>query len=309
MEEDKKVFKSGMVSIVGRPNVGKSTLLNEIVGEKVSIVSNVPQTTRNRIRGIYMSDLGQIVFIDTPGLHLAADGLDKYMNRASDSTFNEVDCIIYLVDLSRRIGEEENLIAEKLSKVKTPIIMAMNKVDANAKRIPEYIEFWEKIKGKPVNEMENFSMIPISADKRTNIDELIGMVFENLEEGPLLYPADIVCDVPHKMAIADIIREKFLQTLKQEVPHSLGVVIEHMQPKRKKTTHIKAIIFVERPTQKEIVIGKNGSLLKEVGTRARVELEGLLDTKVFLEMHVCVEKDWRLKATFMQDMGYADGGV
>jgi len=304
-KQSKENLKSGMVSIVGRPNVGKSTLLNKVVGEKVAIVSRVPQTTRNQIRGIYTDDRGQIVFIDTPGLHSGKDKLDKAMNQSSEGTFHDTDCIIYLVDTTRRIGEEEERIAQKLKSVKVPVILGLNKVDSKAANIPDYIAHWENIKGEPVTDMESFAMIALSAKTGANVEQLVNILFQFLSQGPLLYPQDIVCDVPQKMVISDIIREKLFHLMKDEIPHSLGVAIEHMQPVRKKTLHIKALIFVERDTQKEIVIGKNGQNLKKVGTLARKELEDLLETKIFLELFVKTQARWRDDVLLLQELGYA----
>lgn len=300
-------LRCGMVSIVGRPNTGKSTLLNHIVGEKVAIVSRVPQTTRNLIRGIYNDERGQIVFIDTPGLHRGADKLDQSMNLACAGTIQGADCIIYLVDVSRRIGEEEESLAAKLKSVKVPIIMGLNKIDLKKDLIPEYIAFWEKAAGKPISEMKFFTLVPLSGREGTNVPKLIDIVFEYLPIGPALYPPDIISDVPQRMAIADIIREKLFELMHKEIPHSLGVAIEEMNPRKDKLIHIKALILVERESQKEIVIGKNGRILKEAGTLARKELEELLETKVFLELYVKVQKKWRDDHSSLQELGY--GGV
>jgi GTP-binding protein Era len=296
-------FRCGTVAIIGRPNVGKSTLLNQLLGEKVAIVTNIPQTTRHQIRGILTQERGQIIFIDTPGLHRAKDQLDKFMNRSSDGTFTEVDCIIYLVDTSRKIGEEEESIAQKLKDVKCPVILGLNKVDLKAPHLPEYIAFWEKVKGKSITKLKKFSMVALSGEKGINMEELINVVFSYLPKGPALYPEDVISDLPQKMMIADIIREKLWLSLREEVPHSLCVVIEHLQHK-KKITHIKALILVERDTQKEIVIGKRGEFLKKAGTLARQELEGILDAKVFLELYVKTQSRWRDDVPLLQDLGY-----
>ncbi len=306
MTEKKERIKTrcGMVTIVGRPNVGKSTLLNQIVGEKVAIVTRVPQTTRNQIRGIYNDERGQIIFIDTPGLHLGKDKLDKCMNQSASGTMEETDCIIYLADTSRLIGEEEESIAEKIAAVKVPVILGLNKNDMKSRNMAEYIALWEKVKGKPVNEIENFTMISLSGQKGTNIEKLIDIIFDYIPEGPELYPTDIVCDVPQRLVIADIIREKLFRLLKNEIPHSLGVVIEDMRPVRKKTMNIKALIFVERDTQKEIVIGKNGEILKKAGTLARKELEELLEMRVYLECFVKTQSRWRDDTSLLQEFGY-----
>ena len=299
-----KGTRCGMVSIVGRPNVGKSTLLNNIVGEKVAIVSRVPQTTRNQVRGIYNDERGQIVFIDTPGIHIGSDKLDKFMNQTAAGTIDEVDCVIYLVDTSRLTGQEEENIAQRLKNVKTPIIFGLNKIDLKRRNVDKYIELWERVQGKSVHEMKNFTILPLAGLKGTNIEQLIDILFDLMPEGPLLYPEDIVCDVPQRVVVADIIREKLFRVLKKEIPHSLGVIVESMHPVRKKTINIKALIFVERDTQKEIVIGKNGEVLKKAGTLARKELEELLETKVFLECFVKTQKRWRDNTALLQEFGY-----
>lgn len=306
-ETPKKKIKSGTVSIIGRPNVGKSTLLNTIVGEKVAIVSKIPQTTRHQIRGIYTDERGQIIFIDTPGIHQGKDKLDHLMNQTAAGVIDDTDVIVYLADVSRRVGQEEKFVAEKISKCKAPVIYALNKVDLGNDRIPEYIAHWETIKGKPVTEMKNFTLIALSATQDKNVDKLIDIIFDYLPEGPLLYPADTVTDVPQRLAISDMIREKFLLLMKDEVPHSISVVIEAMEPRKKKTVLIKALVLVERESHKEIVIGKRGHILKTVGTQARMEIEQLLDAKVFLELHVKVQEHWRDDLSLLKEYGYFYG--
>lgn len=304
MKKNTPKKRCGIVSIVGRPNVGKSTLINAILGEKVAIVSKIPQTTRNQIRGVYTDERGQAVFIDTPGLHKTRDKLDQFMNQASSGTIDGVDCLIYLVDTSRRIGEEEESIAHQLKNVKVPVILGLNKVDVKSADISSYISHWEKTKGKPVTELKDFAMIALSSKKEININKLVDLVFEFLPEGDLLYPEDTLTDTPQKLAISDIIREKLFCLMEDEIPHSLGVVIEQMRPVKGKTLLIKALIYVEREHQKEIVIGKGGQVLKKVGTLARKELEELLETKIFLEFHVKVQKNWRDDVPLLQELGY-----
>lgn len=296
-------FRCGFVSIVGRPNVGKSTLLNAIVGEKVAIVSSVPQTTRHQIRGMYNDERGQIIFIDTPGLHLGKDRLDSFMNQCSTGALKEVDCIIHLVDTSRHIGPEEENVVNCLKEVHTPIILGLNKVDLKGACIPEYISLWEKVKGKKIQEMGNITMIALSGKTGINKRELMALIFERLPEGPALYPPDIISDMPQKLALADIIREKLLYVLKEELPHSLAVVVEKME-KRKDCTYIHAVILVERESQKEIVIGRKGSVLKKIGMEAREEIEELLESKVFLETFVKVQNNWRDDHSILQELGY-----
>lgn len=305
MKDNKnKNTRCGIVSIIGRPNVGKSTLLNSIVGEKVTIVSRVPQTTRQQVRGVYNDRRGQIIFVDTPGLHLGRDKLDKLMNQCASGTVEDADCIIYLVDTSRRIGEEEESIVAKVGDVRAPVILGLNKIDLRNRNVAEYIALWERAKGKPVNEMKNFTLVSLSGQKGTNVEKLIDILFDYMPEGPELYPTDIISDMPQRLAMADIIREKLFKVLKDEIPHSLGVIIEEMRVLRKKTMNVKALIFVERDTQKEIVIGKNGALLKKAATLARGELESLLEMRVFLECYVKTKKRWRDDISFLQEFGY-----
>ena len=299
-------MRSGMVSIIGRPNVGKSTLLNAIVGEKVAIVSKVPQTTRHRVRAVYTDDRGQIVFIDTPGFHQGRDQLDRLLQKASCEGMQDVDCVIYLVDTSRRVGEEEQAVARQIRDLNVPVVLGLNKVDLKDNRIPEYIAHWERVKGQPVTEMKDFAMVACSGRAGINVSTLVDLVFGFLPEGPLLYPQDVICDVPQRLMVADIIREKLFQHLKEEVPHCLSVVIEEMRPVKGKTFLIKALILVERPTQKEIVIGKGGNVLKRIGSQARHELEALLETKVFLECHVKVKQNWRDDLSLLREMGYGE---
>ncbi|HQO58232.1 MAG TPA: GTPase Era [Candidatus Omnitrophota bacterium] len=298
--------RCGTVSIVGRPNVGKSTLLNHIVGEKVAIVSNVPQTTRNQVRGIYTEARGQIIFIDTPGIHKNRDKLDQFMNKAALGTPLETDGVIHLVDCGDPVGPEEETIVQKLALRKVPVVLGLNKVDVTDKFIPEYISLWEKVTGTPVTQMDRFVILPLSGKTGMNTPKLLDTLFDVLPPGPALYPEDVVCDVPQRMAVADIIREKFFQIMRQEVPHSLAVLIEDMEPKRHKVMHIRAQILVERDSQKNIVIGKNGKILKEVGTLARQELEDLMDGKVFLELFVKSKRNWREDSSLLVEMGYCE---
>ena len=306
IDRTEKNFRCGFVSIVGRPNVGKSTLLNRILGEKVAIVSRVPQTTRNQIRGIYHDERGQIVFIDTPGYHLVKDKFDEFMNQTSLMTTEDTDCIIYLVDTSRKIGEEEKILSEKLKSLTVPLILGLNKIDLKGTYVPAYISLWEEAKKMPVTQMDFFTLLPLSAKEGIHIDKLLDILFEYMPEGPALYPSDTICDVPQKMALADLIREKFLILMRQEIPHSLCVVVEDMQPRKNKMMFIRALILVEQESQKEIVIGKKGWILKEVGSLARAELEELLETKVFLELKVKTQKRWRDDITVLKELGYSN---
>ncbi|MEW5894628.1 MAG: GTPase Era [Candidatus Omnitrophota bacterium] len=300
----KIITKSGMVSIVGRPNVGKSTLLNRLVGEKVTIVSKVPQTTRNQIRGIYTDERGQIVFIDTPGLHISKDKLDQFMNESADACARDADCIIHLVDTMDRVGVEEEEIVRRLAHLDIPIILGLNKVDLNAKHMDEYIKLWEQVKGKPVTGMKNFTLLPVSGKTGVNVGQLYDIIFGYLPEGPALYPEEMVCDVPQRMAIADIIREKLFLILREEIPHSLGVVVDSQRPVKGNTLRIEATVWVEKESQKKIVVGKGGDILKRAGTLAREELQLLLEKKIFLDLFVKVRKNWRDNNDTLTMMGY-----
>ena len=294
-----------MVAIVGRPNVGKSTLLNAILGEKVSIVSDVPQTTRHQIRGIYTDERGQIVFIDTPGVHAGKDKLDKYMSRASLGSIDSMDAIIHMVDASEKTGLEEEHVISRLNKCGKPIIVALNKIDiTKGKFVPEYIKLWEQIRGVAMTEMKDLTLFPLSALRGTNVKKLVDLLFEQMPTGPLLYPIDAITDLPKRMAMADLIREKLFLLMREEMPHSIAVIIEGVQPKRGKVLHIRAAILVERESQKEIVIGKAGAILKQVGTEARKDLEELVDSKVFLELFVKTSSHWREDYGTLEDMGY-----
>ncbi len=294
-----------MVAIVGRPNVGKSTLLNAILGEKVSIVSDVPQTTRQQIRGVYTEERGQIVFIDTPGLHAGRDKLDKYMNRASLGSIDSVDAIIHLVDASEKTGLEEKHVISRLNKCGKPIIVGLNKTDiTKGKFVPEYIKLWEETRGVSMTEMNDLTLFPLSGLKGTNVKKLIDLLFEKLLPGPFLYPADTLTDFPKRMAMADLIREKLFKLMREEVPHSIAVLIEGVQPKKGKVLHIRATILVERESQKEIVIGKAGEVLKKVGSEARKDLEELVESKVFLELFVKSSSRWREDYSTLEEMGY-----
>jgi GTP-binding protein Era len=297
-------LRCGFVAVMGRPNTGKSTLVNRIVGEKIAIVSPVPQTTRNSIRGIYNDERGQIVFIDTPGWHIGRDGLDRFMNKSCQNALEGIDCVIHLADTSRVVGEEEFRVVERLKGLKKPIILGLNKVDLKSEFLEEYIALWEQARGQKVEEMENFVMIPLSGKQGTQVEKLIDLVFERLPTGPLFYEPDDICDVPKKQAVADIIREKLFLQMREEVPHSIAVVVDEMRPSKGKTTRISATIFVERDSQKEIVIGAKGQMIKQVGTMARLELEQLLETKVFLDLLVKSQKNWRDDHHMLADMGY-----
>ena len=299
-----KLLRCGFVAVVGRPNTGKSTLVNRIVGEKIAIVSPVPQTTRNVIRGIYNDERGQIVFSDTPGWHIGRDGLDRFMNKSCQNALEGIDCVIHLADTSRSVGEEEFRVVERLKGIKKPVILGLNKIDLKGEFLDQYIALWEQARGKKVDEMKDFVMIPLSGKQGTQVDKLVDVVFSFLPTGPLFYEPDDICDAPRKQVVADIVREKLFLAMREELPHSIAVVVDEMRPVKGKTTRISATIYVERDSQKEIVIGAKGQMIKLVGTQARVELEELMETKVFLDLLVKSRKNWRDDHHMLADLGY-----
>lgn len=293
-----KEFKSGFVSIIGRPNVGKSTLLNQILKQKVVIVSPKAQTTRNKIQGIYTTDEEQIIFIDTPGIHKAKNELGIAMNEFAFTSLSGADLILYLVDATVPIGSGDKFIIETLKKIKTPIFLVANKVDLlnDTNRILENITSY-KIEG-------NFtSCITISAANNFNIDKLLDMIKERLPIGPMYYPKDQLLDQPERFVVLEMIREKVLLNTKDEVPHSVAITIERFK-ELNNLIEIMATIIVERDSQKKIIIGKDGSMIKKIGTQARLDIIKLLGCKVHLELFVKVEKDWRNKRYQLKEFGY-----
>ncbi len=303
--EKEEATRCGFASIVGRPNVGKSTLLNRIVGQKVAIVSRTPQTTRHAIRGIYTEERGQIVFLDTPGMHRQKDELDKFMNSSSVQAIEGADCLVHVVDVTRVVGPEENMVVEKVCRSRLPIILALNKVDQGDAHMDRYIMRWQEVLGEAFHDARRFLMLPVSAKTGLHCDKLVDCLFERLPPGPMLYPVETKTDRPQRLAIADIIREKLFEALRQEIPHSLAVHIESLVPKRRQVLFIQAAILVERASQKEIVIGRHGQMLKKAGQAARQELELLLDKKIFLDLHVKSKKNWRDSLSLLQELGYS----
>ncbi len=296
----KDKFKSGFVTLIGRPNVGKSTLMNCIIGQKIAITSNKPQTTRNRIQTVYTDpDRGQIIFTDTPGIHKAKNKLGEYMVSVAEHTLADVDLIVWLVEPSTFIGAGERHIIEQLEKVTTPVILVINKTDTVKKEeILTYIDTYRKV--------YDFSeIIPLSALKGRNVDDLVDTIFSYLPEGPMFYDEDTVTDQPVRQIAAELIREKALRALKDEVPHGIAVTIESMK-KRKKSdlVDVEATIICERDSHKGIIIGKKGSMLKKIGSLARPEIEQMLDCKVNLSLFVKVRKDWRDSDIQMKNFGY-----
>ncbi|KUO51440.1 MAG: GTPase Era [Desulfitibacter sp. BRH_c19] len=295
--QDKK-FKSGFVAIVGRPNVGKSTLMNNLIGKKIAIMSDKPQTTRNKITGVFTRPELQIVFIDTPGIHKPKTKLGEVMVGLTARSLKEVDLILYLVDSTAKIGKGDALINETLSNSKLPIIIALNKIDSLEKQqiLEKHLE-WQ---ATGVSD----TIIPISALENINLEKVIEVIGGHLEEGPQYYPDDMITDQPENMVVAEIIREKVLHLTRDEIPHSTAVVLDAMEERQNNMMYLDAIIYIERDSQKGIIIGKGGSMLKNIGQTAREEIEGLLNTRVYLDIRVKVKKNWRKEASHLKNMGY-----
>ncbi len=294
----KSNFKSGFVSIIGRPNVGKSTLLNNFLGMKLAIVSPRAQTTRNRIQGIYTTDTEQIIFIDTPGIHKPKNELGNVMNEFAYSALDGTDLILMLVDASCEIGEGDKYIIEQLAKVKIPVILVLNKVDL----VEDQVILMNNINS--YKDSYNFAGgITLSATEGFNIDKLKDMIVDRLEVGPMYYPEDQVLDLPERFVVAEIIREKVLLQTKEEIPHSVAVTIESFKEKSK-MIEINATIIVERSSQKMIVIGKGGQMIKTIGTLARRDIVKFLNQKVYLELFVKVEDNWRNNKKYLKEFGY-----
>ena len=291
-------IKSGFVCIIGRPNVGKSTLLNRIVGRKIAIVSDKPQTTRNRILGIHTTDEGQAIFLDTPGIHRPRHRLGKYMLKVVRQSMDGVDLILYVVDASVPTGSGEEFILSQLSGVRTPVILVLNKIDLIKKAGLLPVIEWFSQRGTFLE------VVPASALTGDNLDQVKNLIYTNLPEGPYYYPREMVTDQPERFVAAEIIREKVLLLTREEIPHSIAVIIEEMQTRPNQTLYLPATIYVERESQKGILIGKNGGMLKEVGRLARLDLETLFGNKIYLELWVKVKKDWRDSEGALQSFGY-----
>ncbi|GAE30679.1 GTPase Era [Halalkalibacter hemicellulosilyticus] len=301
MNNQANVFKSGFVSIIGRPNVGKSTLINHVIGQKIAIMSDKAQTTRNKIQGVYTSNDSQIVFIDTPGIHKPKHKLGDFMMKVAQNTLREVDLVLYVIDATERFGPGEEYIIERLKEASAKVFLVINKIDQiEPEKVMRVIdEYHTKY---PFEEV-----IPISALEGNNVPTLLEQITKYLDEGPQYYPSDQVTDHPERFVVAELIREKVLHLTREEIPHSVAVNIEQMKKRESnETVYIGATVIVERSSQKGIIIGKHGSMLKEVGKRARADIESLLGSKVFLELWVKVQKDWRNKASHLQEYGFKE---
>ena len=298
MKED---FKSGFAAIIGRPNVGKSTLMNHLIGQKIAITSRKPQTTRNRIQTVYTCERGQIVFLDTPGIHKAKNKLGEYMVNVAQRTFQDADVILWLVEASDYIGAGEQHIAQQLKKTKLPVILVMNKVDkVEKKEIAGFIEAYRKI-------LDFAEIVPVSALRSVNLDTLLDCIFKYLPYGPQFYDEDTVTDQPQRQIVAEMIREKALRCLEEEIPHGIAVTIEGMKERPEGgIVDIDATIICERDSHKGIIIGKQGSMLKKIGSTARYEIEKMLDCRVNLKLWVKVQKNWRDRDYLMKNFGYRE---
>jgi GTPase len=294
----KKGYKSGFATLIGRPNVGKSTLMNQIIGQKIAIMSDKPQTTRNKIHGVYTTEDVQIVFLDTPGIHKPKSKLGDYMVKVATKTLAEVDVVLFLADVAEGLGGGDKFIIEQMKDIRTPVLLVLNKIDqvhpeALLPVIAQYKDLY------PFAEI-----VPVSALQGNNVSTLLEQVLKYMPEGPQYYPADQVTDYPEQFICAELIREKILHQTREEIPHSIAVTVEQMKVEEKGVVHIGAVIYVERDSQKGIVIGKSGALLKEIGRLARKDMEALLGSKIFLELWVKVKKDWRNQERVLRDLGF-----
>ena len=293
--------KSGFVALIGRPNVGKSTLMNKLIGQKIAITSNKPQTTRNRIQTVYTDERGQVIFLDTPGIHKAKNKLGEYMVNVAEKTLSDVDVVLWLVEPTNYVGAGEKHIVSQLKNCKKPVILVINKVDTVKKEeILEFIATYRK-------EMEFAEIIPVSALKGTNTDDLLDTIFKYLTYGPLYYDEDTVTDQPMRQILAELIREKALRCLSEEIPHGIAVTIEKMKERPDGLMwDIEATIVCERDSHKGIVIGKGGAMLKKIGSAARFEIERMMESQVNLKIWVKVRKEWRDSELLMKNYGYKE---
>ena len=293
----KENFKSGFVTLIGRPNVGKSTLMNQLIGQKIAITSNKPQTTRNRIQTVLTTEEGQIVFVDTPGIHKAKNKLGEYMVNIAERSLNEVDVVLWLVEPTNFIGAGERHIIEQLKKVKTPVILVINKIDmVKREEVLLFIDAYRK-------EYDFAEIVPVSARNGDNTDELVNVILKYLPYGPQFYDEDTVTDQPERQIVAELIREKALHCLQEEIPHGIAVAIDRMKMQNK-VMHIDATIICERDSHKGIIIGKGGQMLRRIGSQARRDIEDMLEEKVNLQLWVKVKKDWRDSDFMIKNFGY-----
>lgn len=291
-------FKSGFVAVVGRPNVGKSTLINALIDDKIVIVSDKAQTTRNRIICVYTDETKQLVFMDTPGIHKPKHKLGEYMVDAAIESLKEVEAVLFVVAGNEKRGPGDNFIIEQLVRVKVPVFLLINKIDTLSK------EDLMKVIVSYQDAYDFAGIIPISAKEKDNLDEVLTVLDENLPEGPQYFPDDMITDQPERLIISDIVREKILLATRDEIPHAIAVDVDEMKTREDGTTYVRATIYCERDSQKGIIIGRRGALLKELGAAARADIQRLLATKVYLDLWVKVKKDWRNKSGMLSELGY-----
>jgi GTP-binding protein Era len=291
-------YKSGYVALIGRPNVGKSTLMNTLIGQKIAITSNKPQTTRNRIQTVYTDERGQIIFLDTPGVHKAKNRLGDYMVKVAEGTLKDVDLVLWLVEPSTHIGKGDQIILEKLKEIDKPVFLLINKLDTIPKaEVLPVMDTYRKL-------MDFAEIIPVSALKRYNMDDLLATIFKYLKPGPQYYDEDTVTDQPMRQIVAELIREKALYSLQEEIPHGIAVLIDSMKKRNNRIWDISATIVCEKESHKGIIIGKDGDMLKKIGSAARYEIEDQLGAKVNLELWVKVRSQWRDNEKLLRSFGY-----
>ena len=293
-----KGYKSGFAAVIGRPNVGKSTLINSLIGQKIAIMSDKPQTTRNKILCVLTQPDAQVVFLDTPGIHKAKDKLGEYMVQAAENTLKEVDVILFVVDATEKMGAGERYILERLEATKKPVLLVVNKLDLIDRQsvLPIIAGYTAKYPFAGV--------VPISAKEEMNLDSLLTEIKQHLEEGPQYYPEDMVTDQPERLIVAELVREKVLHLTREEIPHAIAVDVDEMSTRTNGDVYIRATIYVERDSQKGIVIGAKGMLLKKIGALARTDIENLLGSRVYLELWVRVKKDWRNRNNLLKEFGF-----
>jgi GTPase len=299
MNKDKQLFRSGFIAIVGRPNVGKSTFLNQVLGQKIAIMSDKPQTTRNKIQGVLTRNDAQIIFIDTPGIHKPKHKLGDFMVKTATQALNEVDAVLFMVNADEGYGPGDQFIIEKLASLNNPVFLVINKIDkVHPDNLLSIIDQYR--------EKMNFQeIVPISALQGNNVQHLINILIDYLPEGPKYYPDDQITDHPERFIISELIREKVLHLTREEIPHSVAVVIDHIEVRdERKAVFVQATIITERPSQKGIIIGKQGQMLKQIGQLARKDIEALLGSKIYLELWVKVQKDWRNRLSQLREYGF-----